>query len=126
VVIGNPPYVRQEGLGKFKGYFQNHYKAYHGIADLYVYFIERGLSLLQDNGVFSYVVANKWMRANYGRPLRKWLKFQYIEEIIDFGDLPVFRGATTYPCILRIIKAAPGDSFKATQMKSLDFKDLYD
>jgi len=64
VVIGNPPYVRQEGLGKFKGYFQKHYKAYHGIADLYVYFIETGLSLLQDNGFFSYVVANKWMRAN--------------------------------------------------------------
>ncbi|MRS04068.1 class I SAM-dependent DNA methyltransferase, partial [bacterium] len=126
VVIGNPPYVRQEGLGKFKGYFQKHYKAYHGIADLYVYFIERGLSLLQDNGFFSYVVANKWMRANYGRPLRKWLKCQYIEEIIDFEDLPVFRGATTYPCILRIIKGAPGDSFEATQIKSLDFKDLYD
>jgi len=54
------------------------------------------------------------------------LKCQYIEEIIDFGDLSVFRGATTYPCILRIIKGAPGDSFEATQIKSLDFKDLYD
>ena len=48
VVIGNPPYVRQEGLGEFKGYFQKHYKVYQGTADLYAYFIERGVSLLQE------------------------------------------------------------------------------
>jgi len=126
VVIGNPPYVRQEGLGEFKGYFQKHYKAYHGIADLYTYFIERGLSLLQKEGVFSYIVANKWMRANYGQPLRKWLKGQYIEEIIDFGDLPVFKGTSTYPCIIRINRSTSKDSFEVTQLKSLAFQDLND
>ncbi|WP_334140662.1 Eco57I restriction-modification methylase domain-containing protein, partial [Methanothrix soehngenii] len=92
VVIGNPPYVRQEGLGEFKGYFQKHFQVYQGTADLYAYFMERGVSLLQDEGIFSYIVANKWMRANYGLPLRRWLKEQCIEEIIDFGDLPVFLG----------------------------------
>ena len=107
VVIGNPPYVRQEGLGEFKGYFQKHYKVYQSTADLYSYFIERGVSLLRDGGIFSYIVANKWMRANYGQPMRKWLKEQCIEEIIDFGDLQVFQGATTYPCIIRITKSAP-------------------
>jgi hypothetical protein len=126
VVIGNPPYVRQEGLGEFKGYFQKQYNAYHGIADLYTYFIERGISLLQEKGVFSYIVANKWMRANYGQPLRKWLKGQCIEEIIDFGDLPVFKGASTYPCIIRIIKSTPKDSFEVAQLKDLAFKDLND
>ena len=63
VVIGNPPYVRQEMLGDFKDYFQKHYEVYHGVADLYTYFIERGMSLLKNNGLFSYIVANKWMRA---------------------------------------------------------------
>jgi hypothetical protein len=63
IVIGNPPYVRQEGLGEFKGYFQKHYRVYHGTADLYTYFVERGVSLLQEGGIFSYIVANKWMRA---------------------------------------------------------------
>ena len=67
-VIGNPPYVRQEGLGQFKEYFAGHYRVYHGVADLYAYFIERGVSLLRPAGLFSYIVANKWMRANYGRP----------------------------------------------------------
>ena len=66
------------------------------------------------------------MRANYGQPLRNWLKEQCIEEIIDFGDLQVFQGATTYPCIIRITKSAPQTSFEVTQVKTLDFQNLSD
>jgi hypothetical protein len=124
VVIGNPPYVRQEALGNLKPYFQKHYNVYHGTADLYVYFIERGVSLLKTNGMFGYIVGNKWLRANYGEPLRHWMKNQHIEEIIDFGDLPVFQTATTYPCILRISRKPPGQSFNATQVKTLKFSSL--
>jgi len=124
VVIGNPPYVRQEMLSDLKSYFQHHYQVYHGIADLYTYFIERGISLLRSDGVFCYIVSNKWKQANYGKPLRKWLKTKCIEAILDFGDLPVFQGATTYPCIIRITKDTPKTCFNVTQVKTLDFKDL--
>ena len=123
-VIGNPPYVRQEGLGELKDYLSRHYRVYHGVADLYAYFIEKGVSLLRPAGLFSYIVANKWMRANYGGPLRRWLKEQHIEEIVDFGDLPVFTKATTYPCILRISKEDPEESFFACQVKTLRFSSL--
>jgi type I restriction-modification system DNA methylase subunit len=126
VVIGNPPYVRQELLARFKEYFKTHYKVSHGTADLYAYFIEKGVSLLKNRGIFSYIVANKWMRANYGEPLRRWLKEQQIEEIVDFGDLRVFESATTYPCILRIRKGPPAKSFRVTQVKTLDFESLSD
>ena len=123
-VIGNPPYVRQEMLGEQKAYFQTRYEVYHGIADLYTYFIERGMSLLRPGGHFGIIVANKWMRANYGAPLRRWLKKQCIEEITDFGDLPVFTQATTYPCILRLCKGEPKPTFSATQVDTLDFGSL--
>lgn len=123
-VIGNPPYVRQELLKGQKEYFDGHYEVYHGVADLYAYFIEKGISLLKDGGQFSYIVANKWMRANYGKPLRSWLKNKRIEEIIDFGDLPVFKQATTYPCILRVARGEPHDSFKAIHVDTLDFSNL--
>jgi hypothetical protein len=123
-VIGNPPYVRQELLGSLKSYFQRRYKVYHGVADLYAYFIEKSVSLLRSSGYFAYIVANKWMRANYGKPLRQWLKQQNIVEIIDFGDLPVFKQVTTYPCILVIKKAASGTQFAATNVRTLDFYDL--
>lgn len=123
-VIGNPPYVRQELLKGQKDYFKSQYAVYAGTADLYAYFIEKGISLLGKRGRFSYIVANKWMRANYGKPLRQWLKTKQIEEIVDFGDLPVFTNATTYPCIITV-KLGNGDStFNATQVQSLDFPNL--
>jgi len=125
VVIGNPPYVRQEGLSDFKPYFENHFSVYNGVADLYVYFIEKGVSLLRQNGLFSYIVANKWLRANYGKPLRQWMKQQHMVEIVDFGDLPVFKQATTYPCILVIRKNAPAPAFRSAVIKSMDFGDLH-
>ncbi|MBI3232638.1 MAG: Eco57I restriction-modification methylase domain-containing protein [Bacteroidetes bacterium] len=107
VIIGNPPYVRQEHLEKQKDYFQRKYKVFHGMADLYSYFIEQGIQLLRSDGLFGIIVANKWLRANYGEPLRKWLKAKSIKEISDFGDLPVFNGATAYPCILVCGKSTP-------------------
>ncbi|MGB4206604.1 MAG: TaqI-like C-terminal specificity domain-containing protein [Smithellaceae bacterium] len=123
-VIGNPPYIRQEMIGDFKEYFQQHYKVYNGVADIYVYFIERGINFLNQNGFFSYIVANKWIRANYGMPLRKWLKDQNIEEIVDFGDLPVFQKATTYPCVIRVVKNKSKKELRVTSVKTLSFRDL--
>ena len=123
-VIGNPPYVRQETLGTQKEYFKSHYAAYAGTADLYAYFIERGINLLRPGGQFSYIVANKWLRSNYGAPLRKFLKTKRLEEIVDFGALPVFESATIYPCILRVENAPPSETFVAADVNSLDFADL--
>ena len=122
-VIGNPPYVRQELLTDFKEYFQRKYKVYHGAADLYSYFFERGVALLSEGGLFGIIVANKWMRANYGEPLRKWLKEQDIKQIIDFGDLPVFESATTYPCIFISSRSKnPAPSVEMVNVKTLKFE----
>lgn len=120
-IVGNPPYVRQELISDLKSYLQKKYDTYHGVADLYVYFFERYISLLRDKGEFAIIVANKWMRANYGEPLRNWLKKLDIIEIIDFGDLPVFQNATTYPCIVRVNKNKADEIFNAVNVKTLDF-----
>jgi len=126
VVIGNPPYVRQETLGEQKQYFETHYQVYHGMADLYAYFIEKAMSLLKPGGYFSFIVSNKWMRANYAVPLRAWLKKQRIISIVDFGDLPVFTGATTYPCILVMSKGKPLEQIKVCKAKELESANLPD
>jgi len=124
-VIGNPPYVRQETLGReFKVYAKAKYETYAGTADLYTYFIERGVKLLNENGLFGIIVANKWLRTRYGKPLRSWLKKQVIREIVDFGDLPVFQQATTYPCILTIGKDETGETLTAAKIDTLDFSNL--
>jgi len=126
VVIGNPPYVRQELLGDQKNYFRQKYKVYHGVADLYTYFFEQGLGLLNATGLFGIIVANKWMRAAYGEPLRRWLKTQNIQQIIDFGDLQVFQGATTYPCIFISGKGSVESAIEITAVKTLGFGSLSD
>ena len=101
VVVGNPPYVRQEVLGPFKPYLAQRYATWHGVADLYVYFYERGLELLAPGGKLSYIVTNKWLRAGYGEPLRRFFTERAeVEEILDFGHAPIFEDADTFPCII--------------------------
>ncbi len=126
VVIGNPPYIRQEEFKEIKPYIQDHYTTYSGTADMYVYFVERGFQNLKENGQFTYIIPNKWMRAGYGKHLRNYLKERRLKSIIDFGDLPVFEEATTYPCILEIEKAAPDEQFKALNVESLEFPEGLD
>jgi len=125
IVIGNPPYVRQELLVDQKDYLQKHYNVFQSTADLYSYFIEKSISILKPLGYYGIIVANKWMRANYGEPLRRFLKNQNIIEIIDFGDLPVFENAITYPCILITNKSpAVNDKLRVTIPKTLKFSSL--
>ncbi|WP_373534205.1 Eco57I restriction-modification methylase domain-containing protein [Microcoleus sp.] len=105
VVIGNPPYVRQELLSPIKPYLQANYESYNGVADLYTYFYELGLNILKPGGVLSYIVTNKWLRAGYGEPLRKLFASQgLLEQIIDFGHAPIFEDADTFPCIVAVRK----------------------
>lgn len=105
VVIGNPPYVRQELLTPFKPYLQEHYAAYDGVADIYVYFYEKGLNILRPHGILSYIVTNKWLRAGYGEPLRQFFAENSVfEQIIDFGHAPIFEDADVFPCIVSVRK----------------------
>ncbi|MCX6672518.1 MAG: Eco57I restriction-modification methylase domain-containing protein, partial [Methanothrix sp.] len=127
VVIGNPPYVRQERLGEDKRYFESKFKVYHSIADLYVYFFERGHEVLRNGGTFGFISSNKFMRSNYGKPLRNYLREgTYLTQIIDFGELPVFPEAATFPAIYLTMKAKPTPASITiyTKVASLEFKSL--
>ena len=73
VVIGNPPYVRQEKIKHLKPTLKKRYTCYTGAADLYVYFYERGLQLLNTNGIHTFICSNSWLDVNYGALLQKYL-----------------------------------------------------
>lgn len=127
-VIGNPPYVRQEGLGDTKAYFLAHYQTFCSTADLYINFIEKGLGLLNENGIFSMIVSNKWLRAAYGRGLREFLKKKAsLHQIIDLAGLPVFSEATVRTIILLCSRPAKKQtSFRYLAPLSLeDFKTIH-
>jgi type I restriction-modification system DNA methylase subunit len=111
VVLGNPPYVRQELLGDVKPYLQKHYKdVYHGVADLYTYFFELGLKLLKPNGMLGFISSATFFKTGSGEPLRRYLQTHAtLKKVVDFGDLQVFEGVTTYPAILIFQNALPKD-----------------
>jgi hypothetical protein len=102
VVVGNPPYVRQELLTPFKPWLEQRYASYHGMADLYVYFYELGMQLLRPGGLMSYIVTNKWMKAGYGEPLRRFFRDQaWVRSVVDFGHAKqIFEEADVFPCII--------------------------
>ena len=101
VMVGNPPYVRQEQVSAAKRYLAAaHAPVYDAAADLYVYFYHRGCEMLRRGGRLAYIVSNKWLRAGYGEPLRRYLAEQtVVERIVDFGHAPIFPDADTFPCI---------------------------
>jgi len=124
VVIGNPPYVRQEELTLYKSFLEKNYTVFAGTADLLVYFIEKGIGILKPSGNFQFIIANKFLRAGFGKLLRKYLIGYQIEKIIDFGDLPVFQEATTYPCIISLVKQPAKNEFIALELDDLHVSDL--
>lgn len=126
IIVGNPPYVRHEAIKHLKRHFEKEYDAFRTFADLYVYFIERSLYLLKEGGVLSLITSNKYMKADYGAPLRQMLSRYDIQEIIDFGELRIFEDASTFPAIITLIKRPPtGPTIRFCQVESLDFVSLH-
>ena len=118
VVIGNPPYIRQEEIKELKPTLQKSYQCYTGVADLFVYFYELGLNLLKSKGNLTYISSNKYFRAGYGEKLRQLLgDSTTIYNLIDFGDFPVFEEAIAYPSIITLSK----NKSKNNQLQALSW-----
>jgi adenine-specific DNA-methyltransferase len=114
-IIGNPPYIRQEAIKDQKPTFMEMFGDFYcGTADIYTYFYKAGLNLLKTGATLCYIAPNKFMRAGYGKNTRALLTTQAKPlMVLDFGDLPIFDEATTYPSIVMVEKAVNvGAGFK--------------
>ncbi|EAK0436775.1 class I SAM-dependent DNA methyltransferase [Campylobacter lari] len=114
LIIGNPPYIRQEDIKELKPNLAKNYKVYKGTSDIYTYFYELGFNVLKQNGVLSFITSNKYTRAGYGEALREFLlKNTTLLEYIDLNGIKVFDSATVDTSILSFEKAKTKDnSFK--------------
>jgi hypothetical protein len=103
VVIGNPPYLRQEEIsdpyGKIKGYkdiliesikgdypkyFADKSKKISKTSDLYTYFYVRSLALLNPNGLLTFICENSWLDVNYGAWLQEFiLENAHLDLVVD-------------------------------------------
>ncbi|MBX2021753.1 Eco57I restriction-modification methylase domain-containing protein, partial [Campylobacter jejuni] len=116
LIIGNPPYIRQEEIKELKNTLSKNYKVYKGTADIYTYFYELGFNVLKENGILSFITSNKYTRAGYGEALREFLlKNTCILKYIDLNGIKVFDSATVDTSIL---------SFEKIKIKENTFKYL--
>ncbi|MBX2237059.1 class I SAM-dependent DNA methyltransferase [Campylobacter jejuni] len=112
LIIGNPPYIRQEELKELKSHLAKNYKVYKGTSDIYTYFYELGFNVLKDRGgVLSYITSNKYTRAGYGEALREFLlKNVKFLEYTDLNGIKVFDSATVDTSILCFEKSKSKDN----------------
>jgi hypothetical protein len=106
IVIGNPPYVRQEMISppnklksevtteekkEYKDKLIESVKEKFPVlkdlgkrSDYYIYFYFHGLSLLNDHGTFCFITSNSWLDVEYGKVLQEFLcKYVPITAIYD-------------------------------------------
>lgn len=91
VVIGNPPYVSHDKISS--AIKRQTYEVFESFADMYCYFFEIGVNLLENKGVLCFITSNSFLRANYGCPLRKFLHKKQLLQIVDIESSQIFESA---------------------------------
>lgn len=105
-VIGNPPYIRIQAMKEWAPteveFYKKRYKAASkGNYDIYVVFVEKGLSLLNRLGRLGFILPSKFFTTDYGKNLRSLLsERKAVNQIVNFGHLQIFEQATTYTSLL--------------------------
>ena len=128
VVIGNPPYIRVQGLkSNYKDeaeYYERRYQSAVGNYDIYVLFMERSFSLLNDIGKLSFILPNKFLVSSFGQGIRNVLiENEAIESLLHFGSHMVFDDATAYTCIILLSHSNKVFKFKNIEPKKI-FEDF--
>lgn len=128
VCIGNPPYIQIQsfsGQPVQKAWEEQKYATFAKTGDVYCLFYERGFNLLGQNGTLTYITSNKWMRAGYGKAMRKFfLNNGALSHLIDFGDSQIFESATTYTNILLWHRSTQANHFQVWDLSKAYSADI--
>ncbi len=109
--VGNPPYLRQELIPDvLVAEYRARYHTMFDRADIYIPFIERSLTLLDQEGVLGFICADRWMKNRYGGPLRNMIADNFwLKAYIDMTEVPAFDlDVIAYPAITIISKQEQG------------------
>jgi hypothetical protein len=119
-VIGNPPYIRIQRISHEESdYLFHNYEAPTSKMDLSLVFLEKGLRITNTDGRIGFICTSQWLTTDYGKNLRRILKGGSLHSIVDFGSLPVFAKASTYPAIF-ILSPKPATSLCVRRITSVD------
>lgn len=112
-VLGNPPYIRLENVPpRLSAAYRQTCQTMRGRSDVFVGFIELGLKLLGRGGALGFIVADRWMRNQYGAGLRSMIQDGYsVEAIVQLHDVDAFQEqVSAYPAITVISRATQGEA----------------
>lgn len=126
VVVGNPPYVRQELIpDALMAEYRSRYETIFDRADIYVPFIERSLRLLSKGGKCGFICSDRWMKNRYGARLRSLIAENYhLESFVDMVDTPAFQSdVIAYPAIT-IISNDTGNLTRAAHKPPIEVDSL--
>ena len=89
IVIGNPPYIDSEtmtllGQTDLREYIAKHYKFIKGNWDIYMAFLEWGLTL--SNGCLCYITPDKWLSKPFGSKFREQCMIPRMKTILHTGN----------------------------------------
>jgi hypothetical protein len=120
VMIGNPPYVRKQGLmehyPEMCKFYEQRYISATANYDIYALFMERTFDFINEKGLVSYILPHKFLVTDFGEGIRKFFKeHKCVDSLIHFGSELIFADAATYTCIINLSK---------TKKDSLLFKKL--
>ena len=118
IVIGNPPYVRQELIpAPLIAEYRARYRTVFDRADMYIPFIEHALEALREGGALGFICADRWTKNRYGGPLRRMVSENYRLKIyVDMVGTPAFRSdVIAYPAITVITREGQGPTRIAHQ-----------
>ena len=114
VVIGNPPYISTATQianpilldQREKIISSNYYSTLHSKWDLYVPFMERGIRLLSNRGVFTMIVPYPLTNQIYAKKLREFIINKCeMNEFVDLNGTKIFDNATVSSCVPFIQKS---------------------
>ena len=115
-IIGNPPYLRIQGLQEKYGnqinYFVSNYQSAIKRFDIYLLFIEKGFDLLNQRGLLGYICPHKFINSDFGSGIRGFLlRNKALDRLISFGNNLIFKEATTYTGLI-FLRKLYSDRFK--------------
>ena len=127
MVIGNPPYIQLQKNGGEQGklYQDAGYQVFASRGDIYQLFYERGCRLLRPSqGLLAYITSNSWLKAEYGKALRRYFSERHTPlRLLEMGK-DVFENAIVDTSVLLLREGSGNATCNAVDMDKLDAKDF--
>ena len=124
MIIGNPPYLRVQGLREnFESesqFYEKNFESATGRFDVYVLFMEKSFRLIKESGIVSFILPHKFLVSDFGEGIRRFfVDNKAVDSLVHFGSEMVFADASTYTCIINLMHNNSDLKFKQIKPKDI-------